>query len=360
MENSANVEVQSTQQGEFVIYRTEDGLTEVYLRLVGDSVWMTQAEIAQLFGITTANASTHLKNIYSEDELIADRTIKEFQIVRTEGSRAVKRTLNHYNLDAIIAVGYRVKGPRGNQFRRWATEVLQEYLVKGFVLNDAKLKDPRGTDYFDELLARIRDIRSSEARLYLKLRDIIALASDYDKNSSKTRGIFSSIQDKLHYAVTGNTASEIIATRCDPAADNLGLTTFQGEVVRKNDVTTAKNYLTEEELTRLNLLVSQYLDYAELQTLQRTEIYMREWLEKTDAFIRFNGLEPLRDRGRIARKEADQLARERYELYNAARTDSELREADAELVETMKRIDRRILADRNRLAPRTREPGSNV
>ncbi|OFO36962.1 hydroxyacid dehydrogenase [Corynebacterium sp. HMSC075D04] len=346
------VKLDSTDHGEFVIYQTEDGLTEVHLRVVDKSVWMTQSEVADLFDISPASVSIHLKNIYAENELSRDRTIKEIQIVRSEGDRDVSRTLKHYNLDAIVAVGYRVKGPRGNQFRRWASEILQEYLRKGFVLNDEKLKDPRGTDYFDELLARIRDIRSSEARLYLKLRDIVALATDYNKDSPKTRGIFSWIQDKLHYAVTGQTASEIIATRCDPGADNLGLSTFKGKVVRKGDVATAKNYLTNSELTTLNLLVSQFLEYADLQTRMRSPIYMKDWLENTDSFIEFNGFEPLKDRGRISREEANRLAKERYELFNAGRESDNLAEADAKLVETMKQIDRRILADRARLTPR--------
>ena len=344
--------LKSSKLGEFVVYKTQDGLTEVHLRVVDGSAWMTQAEIAVLFDVTTATVSTHLKNIYAEGELSRERTIKEIQTVRSEGDRDVHRTLLHYNLDAIIAVGYRVKGPRGNQFRRWASGVLQEYLVKGFALNDEKLKDPRGTDYFDELLERIRDIRSSEARLYLKLRDIVALAADYDKDSPRTRGIYSAIQDKLHYAITGQTSSEIIATRCDPAADNLGLSTFRGEVVRKGDVTTAKNYLTHPELTTLNLLVSQFLDYAELQAQMRSPIHMAEWLEKTDAFIEFNGFQPLEDRGRITREEANRLAKERYDLYNSGRQAAELAEADAELVATMKMIDQRILADRARLRPR--------
>lgn len=350
--NNHPIETQTTTHGEFVIYRTDDGLAEVHLRLIDGSVWMTQAQIAELFDTALSTVSEHLRNIYKEDELTRDRTLRKIRNVRPEGDRDVTRTLTHYNLDAIIAVGYRVTGPRGSQFRRWASEVLKEYLVKGFALNDEKLKDPRGTDYFDELLARIRDIRSSEARLYLKLRDIISLASDYDPSSERSRGIFSSIQDKLHYAITGNTASEIIATRCNPSEDNLGLTSFKGARVRKGDVTTAKNYLTHDELTNLNLLVSQYLDFAELQARNRKVVYMKDWLERTTAFIEFNDFPVLQGKGRITRVEADKLAHERYAVYDAARKEHENALLESELVETMKSIEQRILADRDRLRPR--------
>ncbi|EEI16316.1 RhuM family protein [Corynebacterium lipophiloflavum] len=354
------IELNHDSLGEFIIYRTEDDTTEVHLRLIDKSVWMTQTEIAELFGVTIATVSIHLKNIYADTELTSERTIRKFQRVRSEGDRDIKREVNHYNLDAIMAVGYRVRGPRGIQFRRWATDVLTDYLVKGFVLNDEKLKDPRGKDYFDELLARIRDIRSSEARLYLELRDVVALADDYDKRSPATHKIFASIQDRLHYAITGLTASEIIATRCDPAADNLGLTTFKGKVVRKADVTTAKNYLTKQELEHLNLLVSQFLDYAKLRAERRQVIHMTDWIEQTNRFIEFNEYEPLTDRGRITRKEANRLAGARYALYDGRRQEQRNEEFDRELIPQLQEIERRILADRARLAPRTKDenPGA--
>lgn len=350
------IELNYDSLGEFIIYRTEDDTTEVHLHLVDGTVWMTQAEIAELFGVTVASVSTHLRNIYAEAELTSERTIKRFQRVQSEGDRDIKRSMNHYNLDAILAVGYRVRGPRGIQFRRWATDVLTEYLVKGFVLNDEKLKDPRGVDYFDELLARIRDIRSSEARLYLKIRDIVALADDYDPDSGRTRAIFATIQDKLHYAITGLTASEIIATRCDPTAKNLGLTTFRGKVARKHDATVAKNYLTEDELTHLNLLVSQFLEFAELRAQRRQVIHMEDWLSQTDRFIEFNEYEPLKDRGRITRKEANRLAEERYALYSGHRQ-AELNDRfDQEIIPELQNIEQRILADRARLTPRRVNP----
>lgn len=349
---SAPLTTHTDSTGEFVIYNTEDGQTEVQLHLIDGSVWMTQAEMSELFDVTRASISAHLTNIYSENELTKDRTIKKFLTVRSEGDRNVTRSIDHYNLDTIMAVGFRVRGPRGNQFRTWATTVLKEYLVKGFALNDEKLKDPLGTDYFDELLARIRDIRSSEARLYLELRNIIALADDYDASSKTTHRLFAKIQDKLHYAITGNTAAEIIATRCDPSADNLGLTNWKGEVVRKGDVTTAKNYLTDDELQRLNFLVSGFLNYAQDQAERRKVIHMSDWLTKADQFIEFNDYEPLNDHGRIARKDANQLAKDRYDLYDQRRKEIEFREADRSLVEALQEADRKLISQRKRLQPR--------
>lgn len=339
--------------GEFVIYRTEDESTEVHLRLVDGSVWMTQAEMAELFAVGIPSISKHLKAIYEDGELSRDSTVSKMEKVGPEQGRTVRRRIDFYNLDAIMAVGFRVRGPRGAQFRHWATDVLKEYLVKGFAMNDEKLKDPRGADYFDELLERIRDIRSSEARLYLQVRDIVALAADYHKNSQGTQMIFAKIQDKLHYAITGLTSSEIIATRCNPKEDNLGLTAFKGSKVRKSDVTTAKNYLTQEELTHLNLLVSGFLEFARLRAERRQVVHMKDWLEQTDRFIAFNEYEPLTDHGRITRTQANDLAGERYAIYNKHRQDDRNAEFDAEILPQLQEIENRILADRQRLAPRT-------
>lgn len=339
-------------RGEFVIYRTEDNRTEVHLRVIEGSVWMTQAEIADLFGVSIKTISEHLKGIYSDNELSMDRTIRKIRRVRSEGDRDVTRTMNHYNLDAILAVGYRVRGPRGNQFRTWATEVLTEYLIKGFAMNDEKLKDPRGLDYFDELLARIRDIRSSEKRLYQKLRDILALCDDYDKDSPRATRFFQTIQNKLHYAITGQTASEIIATRCEPTADNLGLTTWSGNQVRKKDIATAKNYLTHEELEELNRLVSQFLDFAESQAKRRIVTHMDQWLDKADQFIEFNAYQALTDSGRITMQQAKALAEERYAIYDAQRRAPEENRLAEEDLLRLQEIERQILADRRRLSPR--------
>lgn len=345
-------EIHHDKLGEFIIYNTDDGKTEVQLRLIDGTVWMTQAEMAELFDVSRSSISEHTKHLFNSGELDRKKVVRKFR--KEAGQGAQGRHLDHYNLDAIMAVGFRIRAPRGAQFRRWATDVLTEYLIKGFVLNDEKLKDPRGADYFNELLARIREIRSSEARLYLHLREIIALADDYNPNNPQTHNIFATIQDKLHYAITGNTASEIIATRCDPTVDNLGLTTWKGNKVYKADVTTAKNYLTEPELKHLNLLVSQFLEYAQLQAENRRVVHMSDWLDKTDRFIEFNEREPLKGHGRITRKQANQLAVERYDLYNQKRLTAEEEALDAELIERLKELDSRLIADRKRLAPRTK------
>ena len=348
--SSASLTTHTDSTGEFVIYNTEDGRTEVHLRLIDGSVWMTQAEMSELFDISRSGTSEHLKSIFNTRELNREEVVRKFR--KEPGHTGQGRTLEHYNLDAIMAVGFRVRGPRGTQFRSWATTVLKEYLIKGFTLNDEKLKDPLGVDYFDELLARIRDIRSSEARLYLELRNIIALADDYDANSQRTHYLFAKIQDKLHYAITGNTAAEIIATRCDPSADNLGLTNWKGGVVRKGDVTTAKNYLTDDELRRLNFLVSGFLNYAQDQAERRKVIHMSDWLDKADQFIEFNDYEPLNDHGRITRKDANKLAEDRYSLYDTGRKGIEHREAENDLIEALKEADRKLISQRKRLQPR--------
>lgn len=345
-------EISNDGLGEFVIYTTDDGRVEIHLRLIDGSVWLAQKEMAELFSVNISAISKHLKNIYSDGELNRQATVSKLENVAFEQGRTVHRSIEHYNLDAIMAVGFRVRGPRGAQFRRWATEVLREYLIKGFAMNDEKLKDPRGTDYFDELLERIRDIRSSEARLYLKVRDIIALAADYDPTSGKSRSIFATIQDKLHYAITGQTSSEILATRCDPQADNLGLTNFKGKTVRKGDIETAKNYLEHAELDELNRLVTQFLEYAESQARRRKVVHLDDWLVKTDRFIEFNEYEPLSDHGRISRNQARDMVRERYQIYDSARTQGRNERFDAEILPQLQEIEQRILADRKRLSPR--------
>lgn len=345
-------EIRDDDLGEFVIYTTDDGRAEIHLRLIDGSVWLTQKEMAELFSVNISAISKHLKNIYSDGELNRQATVSKMENVAFEQGRTVHRSIEHYNLDAIMAVGFRVRGPRGAQFRRWATEVLREYLIKGFAMNDEKLKDPRGTDYFDELLERIRDIRSSEARLYLKIRDIIALAADYDPTSGKSRSIFATIQDKLHYAITGQTSSEILATRCDPQADNLGLTNFKGTRVRKGDIEIAKNYLERAELDELNRLVTQFLEYAESQARRRKVVHLDDWVVKTDRFIEFNEYEPLSDHGRISRNRARNMVRERYQIYDSARTQGRNERFDAEILPQLQEIEQRILADRKRLSPR--------
>lgn len=345
-------EINNDNFGEFVIYTTDDGHSEVHLRLINGSVWLAQKEMADLFNVNTSAISKHLKNIYADGELNRQATVSKLENVALEQGRTVHRSIEHYNLDAIMAVGFRVRGPRGAQFRRWATEVLREYLIKGFTMDDARLKDPQGADYFDELLERIRDIRSSEAQLYLKIRDIIALAVDYDPASTNTRKIFATIQDKLHYAITGLTSSEILATRCDPQADNLGLTNFKGKTVRKGDIETAKNYLEHDEIDELNRLVTQFLEYAESQARRRKVVHLDDWITKTDQFIEFNEYEPLSDHGRISRKQAKDMVNERYQLYDSARTHRRNERFDAEVLPQLQEIEQRILTDRKRLSPR--------
>ena len=343
-------EISNDGLGEFVIYTTDDGRVEIHLRLIDGSVWLTQKEIAELFDVSRSSVSEHVKHLVNSGELDRGEVVRKFR--KEPGQSAHGRALDHYNLDAIMAVGFRVRGPRGAQFRRWATEVLREYLIKGFAMDDERLKDPRGADYFDEVLERIRDIRSSEARLYLKIRDIIALAADYDPTSGKSRSIFATIQDKLHYAITGQTSSEILATRCDPQADNLGLTNFKGTRVRKGDIEIAKNYLERAELDELNRLVTQFLEYAESQARRRKVVHLDDWVVKTDRFIEFNEYEPLSDHGRISRNQARDMVRERYQIYDSARTQGRNERFDAEILPQLQEIEQRILADRKRLSPR--------
>jgi hypothetical protein len=277
--------------GELVLYRTEDGESRLVVRFHDETVWLTQAAIAELFQTTPQNISMHLAAIYEEGELDEGATCKDYLQVRQEGARQVQRSLRHYNLEAILAVGYRVRSPRGTQFRQWATARLQEYLVKGFVLDDERLKDPPGPgvpDYFDELLERIRDIRASERRMYLRLREILALAADYDPRETQAQAFFQVTQNKLHFAVTGKTAPELIAERADAARPNMGLTTWKGEVVRKGDVTIAKNYLREDEISELNRIVVMFLDFAEDQARRRKQIFLHDWETRLDDFLRFN------------------------------------------------------------------------
>ncbi len=265
--------------GEIILYQTEDGRTRVECRFANDTLWMTQGLIAGLFQTTPQNITMHIQAIYEEEELTEGPTCKEFLQVRKEGNREVKRLIKHYNLDVILAVGYRVRSERGTQFRRWATERLREYLVKGFVLDDERLKNPPTAgvpDYFDELLERIRDIRASEKRMYLRVKEIFALAGDYNADPGRTTEFFQIIQNKLHFAATGMTAAELIASRSDHTQPNMGLTTWKTGMVRKADVTIAKNYLTETEITELNRIVTMWLDFAEDQARRRRQVFLKD------------------------------------------------------------------------------------
>jgi hypothetical protein len=319
--------------GEIVLYQTDDGRTRVECRFADETLWLSQALIAELFQKDVRTINEHLQNIYAEDELAPQGTIRKFRIVRSEGSREVAREIEHYSLDAILAVGYRVRSTRGTQFRRWATERLHEYLVKGFTMDDQRLKNPpvEGSgvpDYFDELLERIRDIRASERRMYLRVREIFALASDYESSAKQTTTFFQTIQNKLHFAATGKTAAELIAERADHEKPNMGLTAWKGDAVHKSDVTVAKNYLDHIEIAELNRIVVMWLDFAEDQALRRKQVFLRDWETKLDEFLRFNDRNVLHDRGTVSKAEADAHADAEYEAFSSRRRVS--REAEGE------------------------------
>jgi hypothetical protein len=271
-----------------ILYQTEDGRTRVQCRFDNETVWLSQALIAELFEKDVRTINEHLVNIFEEGELRREATIRKFRIVRLEGTREVAREVEHYNLDAILAVGFRVRSHRGTQFRQWAIGRLNEYLVKGFTMDDERLKQSGGGAYFDELLERIRDIRSSEKVFWRKVLDIYATSADYDPRAEASQAFFATVQNKMHWAAHGQTAAEVIAARADAAKPNMGLTTWQGPRPRKPDVAVAKNYLTEKELGDLNLIVSLYLDFAELQARSRRVMTMRDWIAKLDDFMRIS------------------------------------------------------------------------
>lgn len=309
-------------EGELILYTTEDGAAKIQLRAVDGTVWLTQAQMADLFQTTPQAITQLIGAVYEEGELSEDATCNELLQVRTEGTRQVRRSLKHYNLDVILAVGYRVRSPRGVQFRRWATTALKEYLVKGFVMNDERLKDPVW-DYFDELLERIRDIRASEARFYQKVRDILALSEDYDPKSRAAQDFYAVIQNKMLYAVAGGTAAELIRARANPDVPNMGLTTWKGARVRKADVATAKNYLGETEIRDLNLIVTMFLDTAELRARRRQTMKLAEWEGVLDAFLLSNDLPTLRTAGTVSAAQAEQIAHERYTVFDTKRKEAE-------------------------------------
>jgi hypothetical protein len=330
----------SKPSSEIVLYQTEDGQTHIECRFENENVWMTQALMAELFQVTVPTVNEHFKGIYAEGELPAGATVRKFRIVRFEGARQVTREIEHYNLEAILAVGYRVRSARGTAFRQWATAQLKEYLVKGFVMDDERLKNPGPDrpDYFDEILERIRDIRSAEKRMYLKVRDIFKLAADYDPTAAETLEFFQIIQNKLHWAATGKTAAELIQQRANHAKPNMGLTSWHGAKVRKEDATIAKNYLNEKEIAELNRIVTMYLDFAEDQARRRKVLYMRNWREKLDAFLQFNERDILTDAGRVEKTVADRLALDEYEKFHALRLTAESDADEHAFEETVKKL----------------------
>jgi hypothetical protein len=327
--------------GELLFYRTEDGQNRIQLRLYDGTVWLTQKQLSKLYQVSVKTVNEHLVTLYDDGELSSEATIRKFRIVQTEGNRQVSRLVDHYRLEAILSVGYRVRSQRGVQFRRWATSQLQELLVKGFVMDDQRLKEGQnlGTDYFDELLERIRDIRASEKRFYQKIRDLYKLSIDYDKDAGETQLFFQVVQNKLHFAITGKTAAEIINDRADNTQPNMGLTSWKGAKVRKTDVTVAKNYLTQAEIGELNRIVVMYLDYAEDQARRRQPLYMADWRIKLDAFLQFNEREILQNAGNVSMEVAKRLAESEYDKFHARRlTVEEKSELSDDIDELRKRL----------------------
>ena len=334
----------AAEESSFLLYTTSDGKEKIEVRLENETVWLTQAAMAELFQTTPQNITIHLKEIFAEGELSESGTCKENLQVQKEGAREVNRVRKFYNLEAILAVGYRVRSHRGTQFRKWATERLNEYLVKGFTMDDERLKSVSniGSDYFDEMLERIRDIRSSEKRFYQKICDIYKLAVDYDPKAEETLEFFKIVQNKLHFAVSGKTAAELISERADALKNNMGLTSWKGEVVRKADVVIAKNYLNESEMDSLNRIVGMYLDYAEDQAKRHRQVFMRDWREKLDAFLKFNERDILDNAGKVTKEIADKLALDQYDIYSRHRLKKEAEMGNLADDEELKAIEKRI------------------
>jgi len=326
-------------QSELILYQTEDGRTRIQCRFENETLWLTQVQIADLFQTSVPNINLHLKAIYAERELVEVATIKSYLIVRTEGPRQVSRPVLHYSLPAILAVGFRVRSQRGTQFRQWAIGCLNEYLVKGFTMDDERLKNPPGKgqkDYFDDLLERIRDIRSSERRFYQKVLDIYATSVDYTPDAEASQEFFAIVQNKMHWATHGHTAAEVIAARADATQPLMGmLSTRPGGIVRKEDAAVAKNYLTEDELQVLNRIVNLYIEYAELQALGRKAMTMRDWIVKLDEFLKISGRKLLDHAGKISAEEARAKAELEYAKYRAL-LDASPRAVDADFEKAAK------------------------
>jgi len=308
--------------GELILYRAEDGKTRIECRFDQGTIWLTQAQMAELFQTTISNVTKHIQSILDEGELSSAATIESYSQVRREGRREVRRSVLHYRLEMILAVGYRVRSDRGTLFRQWATARLAELLVKGFTLDDERLKNPPGPgaiDYFDELLARIRDIRSSERVFWRKVLDIYATSIDYDPSAETSRRFFATVQNKMHWAIHGQTAAEVIMRRADAAKPNMGLTSWAGPVPRSQDAAIAKNYLSPEELEGLNRIVNAYLEFAELQAMSRKPMSMARWIEKLDDFLRLSERDVLTHAGSATHEAALALAEGEYEKFRAAR-----------------------------------------
>src|SRR5574344_1674077 len=332
-------------QSEIILYKTEDGAVKIDTIFQNETIWLSQNSMAELFGVNVPAISKHLKNIFEEGELQKEATLSKMETVQNEGGRQIKRNKDFYNLDAIIAVGYRVNSKRAPQFRIWATAILKEYIIKGFAMDDERLKQSERWDYFDEWLERIRDIRASEKRFYQKIRDIYTTAIDYDKNSEAAQLFFKKVQNKMLWATTGKTAAELIESRSNPDKPNMGLTAWRGSIVRKYDVSIAKNYLKEEEIKDLNEIVTMYLDYAERQARKRRTVTMAEWSDKLDAFLKQNEEALLTHAGTVKADVAKKITEERYDEFDNKRKITEAKKADEEdlkeLEEMEKRLDRK-------------------
>ncbi|WP_288191707.1 virulence RhuM family protein [uncultured Phyllobacterium sp.] len=321
--------------GNLILYTTEDGRDRIELLARGGTVWLSLNRIADLFERDKSVISRHIANVFEDRELVEDSVVANIATTAADGKIY---QVDHYNLKMILAIGYRVRSPRGVQFRRWATTALSEYLIKGFVMDDARLKQPT-YDYFDELLERIRDIRASEARLYQKVRDILALSEDYDSGSKVVNSFYATIQNKMLHAVTGHTAAELIIVRADPTTQNMGLTSWKGSRVRKSDVTTAKNYLAQPEISELNLIVTMFLDTADLRARRRQSMQLAEWEGVLDNFLLSNELNVLKNAGSVSHKQAAQIVEERYESFDENRKKAErLADAQVDELDELKRI----------------------
>ncbi len=329
------------EKGSIILYTTPDGVSKIEVTLQNETVWLTLDQMAELFQRNKSTISRHIKNVFEEGELQPDATVAFFATVQTEGKRKVERDIAYYNLDMIISVGYRVHSYRGVQFRQWATAVLKEYIKKGFVLNDELLKNAGKGNYFDELLARIRDIRSSEKIFYRKVLEIYALSIDYDPRVEITKEFFATVQNKMHYAVHGHTAAEIIYDRANAARDFMGLTTWTGMLPKRTDAEFAKNYLNAEEIDTLNRIVNLYIDYAELRAKDHKPMYMRDWIQKLDDFLRLSDKEILTHAGSISAKLAKEEADAEYDKFKE-RTANELTPVEIHFIENLEREQKRL------------------
>ena len=335
-------------KGQFLLYQTPDGDSQIEVKLQDDTVWLSIDQMAELFQRNKSTISRHIKNVLEDGELQEEATIANFATVQNEGTRKVERVIAYYNLDMIISVGYRVHSYRGVQFRIWATKVLKEYIVKGFAMNDDLLKRAGGGNYFDELLARIRDIRSSEKVFYRKVLEIYALSIDYDPRVEMTQKFFKTVQNKMHYSVHGHTAAEIIYERADAEKDFMGLTTWSGAMPTKPEAEIAKNYLTHEEIKSLNRIVSLYLDFAEMQAEEHRPMYMKDWINILDDFLRISRKDILTHAGKISAKLAKEKANQEYDKFKE-RTKNNLSLVEIHFLENFEREQKRLLGEKDNI-----------